>query len=151
MAKKNFTGGLASLMSGPQTDKELKDSKEIKDPSKEVRDNRDFSDTKAFKEGWTKKDWDDAEDKTRLKTAGHEAENDHGTSMSANSRLRANKGYGRKTFIMEAELSEKIAAWSWFKRMAEKKIAAQAFELFFGEVDEKELRKAVRSFRESGE
>ncbi len=66
---------------------------------------------------------------------------------SDNDVLKETRGYGRKTFIMSAELSETIAAWAWYSRETEKSVAEKAFEPYLASLDQSELKTAVSLFR----
>ena len=69
--------------------------------------------------------------------------------QSGNTKMKGEKGYYRKTFLMDAELGAAVEAWAWYSRTKEKEIAEQALREFLSKIDQKELGKAVLGFNKN--
>lgn len=69
--------------------------------------------------------------------------------QSGNTKMKGEKGYYRKTFLMDADLGMQIQAWSWYSRKKEKEIAEQAFRDYLSKVDQRELSEAILGFNKN--
>jgi hypothetical protein len=69
--------------------------------------------------------------------------------QSENKKLKGDKGYYRKTFLMDSELGDIIEAWAWYTRTKEKDIAEKAFSDYLNKLDQDELQKAVLGFKKT--
>ena len=114
MAKKNFSAGLSSLISGTQ-----------KQPQEQ---NNSFE--------------------------THDFLTTHSKKQSENKKLQSEKGYYRKTFLMDAELGRMVEIWVGYKKMktkdktfSEKQVADEALKMYFSKVDQNELDEAIRLFK----
>lgn len=72
---------------------------------------------------------------------------------SDNTRDADEKGYYRKTFIIDTELGRTMEAFAWYFRLTEKQMIAQALERFFRDVDPKVMKKCIDQYanRETGD